>query len=100
MCRGVFARAGMTFVCFSGQGSSDHHVSRTTASNMRDVLGHLCRVWLTAAVVIPVRLKAKVAVLVRARLSRGSNDDSAEKLRLAIKRLTDAFTWGGVTEAD
>lgn len=34
----------------------------------------------------------------RAKLSRGSDAEKVSRVRLAIKRLTDAFTWGGVEE--
>jgi hypothetical protein len=44
--------------------------------------------------------KVRLAKLVRAKLTRATDEGSATKIRQAIKRLTDAFTWGGMGEAD
>ena len=55
------------------------------------------------AVVLPANLKVEVAALVRAKARGSGTAQSAEKaatLRTAIKRSTDAYTWGALGEAD
>jgi hypothetical protein len=47
-----------------------------------------------------VVLRSRLAALVRAKVTRGTDPAAAERLRAAIKRLSDAYTWGGVGEAD
>jgi DNA invertase Pin-like site-specific DNA recombinase len=56
--------------------------------------------WLADAVALPASERTRLAALVRAKLRRGSDTGKATRLRAAIKRLTDAFTWGGLEEAE
>ena len=59
--------------------------------------------WLCEAFVLPANLKVKVAALVRAKARGSGTAQSAERaatLRAAIKRSTDAYTWGALGEAD
>jgi hypothetical protein len=56
--------------------------------------------FLAVALGLPATLRPRLAALVRAKVARGSDQASAERLRAAMKRLTDAYTWGGVGEAD
>jgi len=56
--------------------------------------------WLIAATALRDGDKARVAKLVRAQLLRGSDAGKASRLRVAMKRLTDAFTWGAIEEDD
>ncbi|HEV8655023.1 MAG TPA: recombinase family protein, partial [Candidatus Limnocylindria bacterium] len=52
------------------------------------------------ALSLPAALRPRLAALVRAKVARGRDEASAERLRAAMKRLTDAYTWGGIGEAD
>ena len=54
-----------------------------------DVLAHLT---------LPADQRTRLTALVRARLSKGSDAEKVSRLRAAIKRLTDAYTWGGIEE--
>lgn len=56
--------------------------------------------FLSVALTLPATLRPRLAALVGAKVAHGSDQASAERLRAAIKRLTDAYTWGGVGEAD
>lgn len=56
--------------------------------------------WLHAATAMRDKDKARVATLVRAHLLRGTDAGKASRLRIAMKRLTDAFTWGALEEHD
>jgi len=90
-------------------GSSRAAITRRTQGNEVDhpdpeQLG----AWLCSAFVLPANLKVKVAALVRAKARGSGTAQSAERaatlraatLRTAIKRLTDAYTWGALGEAD
>ena len=56
--------------------------------------------WLTKATTLRDQDRARIAKLVRAQMLRGADADKAARLRVAIKRLTDAFTWGAPEEDD
>jgi site-specific DNA recombinase len=59
--------------------------------------------WLCSAFALPANLKVKVAALVRAKARGQGSLQSVERaatVRLAIKRVTDAYTWGAMGEAD
>ena len=56
--------------------------------------------WLGSALTLSAALKVRLAALVRDKLSKNTDQESAAKIRLSIKRLTDAFAWGGLGEAD
>jgi len=59
--------------------------------------------WLTAAFALPANLKVRVAALVRAKARAAGSGETVERataVRGAIKRLTDAYTWGALIEAD
>ena len=56
--------------------------------------------WLNAATSLRDQDKARLAPLVRAQLLRGTDAGKASRLRIAMKRLTDAFTWGALEEDD
>lgn len=58
------------------------------------------RDWLPYAVALPNAMKPRLVTLIRAKLSRRGDAAKAEQLRVAVKRLTDAWTWGGMEEAD
>jgi DNA invertase Pin-like site-specific DNA recombinase len=49
---------------------------------------------------LPSDQRARLASLVRAKLAKGSDAAKASRLRAAIRRLTDAFTWGGIEDED
>ncbi len=53
-----------------------------------------------AAFSLPAMARTRVAALVRAKVTRGANALAVERVRGAIKRLTDAYTWGGADEAE
>ncbi len=57
-------------------------------------------VFLREALTLPVVLRSRLAALVRAKVTHGTDPAAAERLRAAIKRLSDAYTWGGIGEAD
>lgn len=44
--------------------------------------------------------RTRVAEIVRAKVRRGSDAAKASRIRTAIKRLTDVFTWGAIEEKD
>lgn len=44
--------------------------------------------------------RTRVAEIIRAKVRRGSDAAKATRIRTAIKRLTDAFTWGAIEEDD
>lgn len=52
------------------------------------------------ALSLPATLRPRLTALIRAKVARGSDQASAERMRAAMKRLTDAYRWGGVGEAD
>ncbi len=56
--------------------------------------------WLTKATTLRDHDRARVAKLVRAQMLRGADAGKAARLRVAIKRITDAFTWGALEEDD
>jgi DNA invertase Pin-like site-specific DNA recombinase len=80
--------------------ASAEHAGCQEKSADADRLEHDFGSWLVSVLAIPGVFKARLAKLVRAKLTRTSDEESATKLRQAIKRLTDAFTWGGLAEAD
>lgn len=47
---------------------------------------------------MPAGYKVKLAALIRAKLSRGTDAVKADRLGEAIKRLTNAYTWSGLPE--
>lgn len=56
--------------------------------------------WLRAVVALDDKRRTRVAEIVRAKVRRGSDAAKATRIRTAIKRLTDAFTWGAIEEDD
>jgi len=56
--------------------------------------------WLCAAVVLSPGERARVAAIVRSRLERTMGAAKESSIRLAVKRLTDAFVYGGIGDAD
>jgi len=56
--------------------------------------------WLHAATTLRDEDKARIATLVRAQLLRGTDAGKASRLRIAMKRLTDAFACGALKEDD
>lgn len=44
--------------------------------------------------------RSKLAAIIRAKVRRGSDATKAARIRLAMKRITDAFTWGALEEDD
>ncbi len=56
--------------------------------------------WLQAAVALDAERRTRVTAIVRAKVRRGSDAAKASRIRTAIKRLTDAFTWGAIEEDD
>ncbi len=57
-------------------------------------------VWLRLAMALPTSLRPRVAALVRARVSQQRDGATVETLRVAVKRLTDAYMWKALDEAD
>ncbi len=80
--------------------SSQHAECRegsVPATTLEEQLGG----WIEWALELPAHLKMRVAALVRARTQAALGaDDRTATVRQAMKRLTDAYTWGGITEAD
>ena len=58
------------------------------------------REWLPKAVTLPNELKPRLVSLVRAKLGRGSDAAKAGRIRQAMGKLTQAYTWGGIEESD
>ena len=58
------------------------------------------REWLPDAMTLPNEYKPRLVAIIRAKLAKRSDAAKAEKLRAAMKRLTDGYTWGGVDESD
>ena len=56
--------------------------------------------WLAETVTLDAERLARVAALVRVKLRRGSDVQKAARIRQAMKRTTDAFTWGALEEDD
>lgn len=56
--------------------------------------------WLQTAVALDDKRRTRAIEVVRAKVRRGSDAAKATRLRTAIKRLTDAFTWGAIEEDD
>jgi hypothetical protein len=56
--------------------------------------------WLRLAVMLSPAERIRVAAIVRAGVERTQGTASDTKVRLAIKRLTDAFVYGGIADAD
>lgn len=56
--------------------------------------------WLTMATTLRDQDRARIAKLVRAHMLHGADAGKAARLGVAIKRLTDAFTWGALEEDD
>lgn len=56
--------------------------------------------WITAATTLRVDDRTKLAAIIRAKVRSGSDTAKAARLRQAMKRITDAFTWGALEEDD
>ena len=82
----------------------DHGAAQHAGCSERSVAGRLLEQefgeWLQAAVALDAERRARVTAIVRAKVRRGSDAAKASPIRTAIKRLTDAFTWGAIEEDD
>lgn len=56
--------------------------------------------WITAATTLRVEDRTKLAAIIRAKVRRGSDATKAARVRQAMKRITEAFTWGALEEDD
>lgn len=54
--------------------------------------------WLVEAMTLRPEDRVKLAAIIRAKVRRGFDPAKAGRVRLAIKRITDAFTWGALEE--
>lgn len=61
------------------------------ATTLEDSFGE----WLTVATTLRTEDRTKLAATIRAKVRRGSDATKAARVRLAMKRITDAFAWGG-----
>ena len=66
------------------------------ATTLEDSFGD----WLIAATTLRAEDRMKLAATIRAKVRRGSDATKAARVRLAIKRITDAFAWGALEEDD
>ena len=82
---------------------SAQHQSCGEPSAPADRLEQQIGEWIAVAFGLPAHLKVRVAALVRAKARGRQSTQTVERssaVRQAIKRLTDAYTWGGLSEAD
>jgi len=56
--------------------------------------------WIMKALTLEPRDLARAAAIVRAKLNRGSDAQKATRIRTAMKRIIEAFTWGALEEVD
>jgi len=56
--------------------------------------------WIMKALTLEPRDLARAAAIVRAKLHRGSDAQKATRIGTAMKRITEAFTWGALEEVD
>jgi hypothetical protein len=56
--------------------------------------------WIKEAFTLPSSLRPRLTALVRAKLSGGHDAAGPQRLREQIKRLSDAYVYGGMPEAD
>ena len=80
--------------------SASQHAGCSQPSVAASEIERRFAVWLRSAVVLSPAERIRVAAIVRARLERTRGTASETKVRLAIKRLTDAFVYGGIGDAD
>jgi hypothetical protein len=80
--------------------SAAQHAGCTQGSVPSEIIEGQFRSGVLAYLDLPSAQRARLASLIRAKLAKGSDAAKASRLRAAIRRLTDAFTWGGIEDED
>jgi DNA invertase Pin-like site-specific DNA recombinase len=78
--------------------SAAQHAGCSERSVVATALENSFGEWMTAATTLRVEDRTKLAAIIRAKVRRGFDATKAARVRQAMKRITDAFTWGALEE--